>query len=238
MDKTSEFNAPINNKLLALLSPEEYRRIFPALEKVALNYGENIYERGDTISDIYFPNSGIISLLASIENTALLEVGIIGSEGMIGLAVFLGVKNSINRAIVQGKGSAMKMKTTDFLEECGRGGDLPKILRWFTHSLIAQISQSAVCFRFHPIEARLARWLLMSSDRMESDEFQITQDFLSNMVGVRREAVNKAAVILQNKEIIEYTRGKMRILDRVKLEKISCVCYFFITDEEQSFSLV
>ena len=141
---------------------------------------------------------------------------------MIGLAASLGVKTSINRAIVQGIGSAMKMKTADFLEECNSGGELPKILRRFTHSLLAQISQSAVCFRFHEVEARLARWLLMTADRMESNEFQITQDFLSNMLGVRREAVNKSAVILQNKKIIEYTRGKMRILDRAKLEKISC----------------
>lgn len=235
MDKTSELNAPIANKLLALLPHKEYRRLFPKLEKVALNYGEDIYEPGAMIGDVYFPNSGIISLLASIENTALLEVGIVGSEGMIGLGVFLGVKTSINRAIVQGDGSAMKIKTADFLVECDSGGALPKILRRFTHSLLAQISQSAICFRFHEVEARLARWLLMTADRMESNEFQMTQDFLSNMIGVRREAVNKSAVILQNKEIIEYTRGKMRILDRAKLEKISCQCYTLIKAEEQNF---
>ncbi len=237
MAKTTERNAPTANKLLALLPPKEYRRMFPALEKVSLDYGENIYERGETIRDVYFPNSGIVSLLAALENSALLEVGIVGSEGMIGLAASLGVKTSINRAIVQGSGSAMKMTTADFLEECNAGGELPKILRRFTHSLLAQISQSAVCFRYHAVEARLARWLLMTADRMESNEFQMTQDFLSNMLGVRREAVSKSAVILQNKKVIEYTRGKMRILDRKKLEKISCPCYAVIKAEEQSFPL-
>ncbi len=235
MNKTSELNSPIANKLLALLPPKEYRRLFPSLEKVPLNYGENIYELGDTIDNVYFPNSGIISVLASIGKSALLEVGIVGNEGMIGLAVFLGVKDSINRVIVQGKGEAMKMKTADFLEACDSGGELPKILRRFTHTLLTQVSQSAVCFRFHEVEARLARWLLMTADRMGSNNFRITQDFLSDMIGVRREAVNKSAVILQDMEIIEYTRGKMKILDRGKLENISCSCYAVIKAEEQSF---
>jgi CRP-like cAMP-binding protein len=238
MVKTAELKVSIANKLLALLPGKEYRRLLPVMEKVTLKYGENIYEPGDMIGNVYFPNRGIISLLASIESSASLEVGIVGREGVIGLAVFLGVKTSINRAIVQGKGSALKIKTADFIEVCNRGGALPKILRRFTHSLLSQISQSAVCFRFHPVEARLARWLLMTSDRMESNDFQITQDFLSNMLGVRREAVNKSAVILQNKEIIKYTRGKMRILDRPSLEKISCSCYSLIKAEELSYPLV
>jgi len=237
MKKYSTPNDKIFNKLLALLPPEEYQKILPALDEVALNYGEKIYECRDTITDVYFPNSGIVSVLASSENAALLEVCVCGSEGMLGIAAFLGVETSLNLAIVQGKGSAMKIKTEDFLAECDAGGALPKILRRFTHSLLAQISQSAVCFRFHDVEARLARWLLMSSDRMESNEFPITQEFLSNMLGVRREAVNKSAVVLQSKHIIEYTRGKMRILDRAKLEEHSCFCYAFIKDEEHSFRL-
>ncbi|CAN5582862.1 Crp/Fnr family transcriptional regulator [soil metagenome] len=235
MSKNTELIALIPNCLLALLPDEEHQRLLPAMEQVGLNYGENIYERGDVIGDVYFPNSGIISLLAAIEDSAMLEVGIVGNEGMIGLSVFLGVETSNNRAIVQGTGSAMKMKTADFLKECSRGGELPKILRRFTHSLMAQISQSAVCFRFHQVEARLARWLLMTADRMQSNEFQITQDFLANMLGVRREAVNQSAVILHKHNLISYHRGKMQILDRAKLEKTSCLCYDIIKAEELSF---
>ena len=237
MDKTNELNTSISNQLLAALPDKEYGRLFPALEKVNLNYGENIYERGDVISNVYFPNSGIISLLAAIEDSAMLEVGIVGNEGMIGLPVFLGVETANNRAIAQGAGMAMKISSEDFLTECNRGETLPKILQRFTHSMLAQISQSAVCFRFHQVEARLARWLLMTADRMQSSEFQITQDFLADMLGVRREAVNKSAVSLQNQDIIEYTRGKMQILDRANLEKISCFCYVVIKDEEQSFPI-
>jgi len=237
MSKITELNALITNKLLARLPGKEYRRLFPSLENVALNYGEHVYERGDVIDDVYFPSSGIVSLLTTVENSGTLEVGIIGNEGMLGLSVFLGVKTSNNRAVIQGEGSAMKLKSRDFLKECSLGGALPKILRRFTHSLLTQISQSAFCFRFHTVEARLARWLLMSSDRMESNEFPITQDFLANMLGVRREAVNKSAVILQDSKLIEYSRGKMHILDHSKLEKSSCPCYAIIKTEEQSLTL-
>lgn len=233
---TNTKNTPRStNCLLAALPLAEYQRLLPAIEQVDLSYGEDIYKKGDVISNVYFPESGIISLLAAIEDSAMLEVGIVGNEGMIGLPVFLGVETSNNRAIVQGKGAAMKLKTADLIKECDRGGALPKILRRFTHSLMVQISQSAVCFRFHQVEARLARWLLMTSDRMRSNEFQITQDFLANMLGVRREAVNKSAVILQGLDLISYNRGKMKILSCAKLEKISCLCYAVIKAEELTF---
>lgn len=237
MVKNTELIAPIPNYLLALLPDEEYRRLLPAMEQVGLNYGENIYECGDVIDYVYFPNSGIISILAAIGNSAMLEVGIVGNEGMIGLSVFLGVETANNRVVVPGKGVALKIKSADFLNECNHGGALPKILRRFTHSLMAQISQSAVCFRFHAVEERLARWLLMIADRMQSKDFQMTQHFLANMLGVRREAVNRSAVVLQNKQIIEYTRGSMRILDRSRLVKITCSCYFLTKAEEQSFPI-
>jgi CRP-like cAMP-binding protein len=145
------------------------------------------------------------------------------------------VKTSLNRAVVQGAGLAMRMKEADFLAVCQNGGLLPRLLQRFTHSFLAQVSQSAVCYRFHLIEARLARWLLMTSDRMETNEFQITQEFLSNMLGVRREAVNKSAVILQHEQLISYSRGNMSINNRAGLEKASCQCYFIIKDEEKSF---
>jgi CRP-like cAMP-binding protein len=232
MFDTTKQNAPSANRLLAALPAREYTRLLPKLEEVSLTYGENIYESGEIIRRVYFPTRGIISLLTAVEERSLLEVGIVGNEGMSGLALFLGVKTSNNRAIVQGEGFAMRMKAADFLAECENGGSLPNILRRYTHSLLTQISQSAVCYRFHPIEARLARWLLMTSDRMNTNEFQITQEFLSNMLGVRREGVNKSAVILQRQHLISYSRGSIAITNRAGLEAASCKCYGIIKDEE------
>jgi len=201
------------------------------LEEIPLTFAKTFYVPGDIIRHVYFPNSGIISLLSAVEERSLVEVGIVGNEGFVGVPVFLGVKTSNNCALVQGAGVALEMKTADFLAECENGGALPRLLQRYTHSLIMQISQSAACNRFHPIEARLARWLLMTSDRMESDEFQITQEFLSNMLGVRREGVSKSATQLQQNELINYSRGKITILNRAGLEAVACRCYFIIKEE-------
>ena len=205
-DLTHQPAPQIANRLLAALPAKEYQRLLPKLTEIPLNYAENIYEPGEIIRQVYFPLSGIISLLAAVGDHSTLEVGIVGCEGMIGLPIFLGVKTSNNHALVQGTGLAMIMNATDFHKECSNGNALPRLLHRFTHSLLTQISQSAACYRFHPIEARLARWLMMSRDRMERDDFKITQDFLSNMLGVRREAVNKAAASFQQKEIINLPR--------------------------------
>ena len=226
----SETTKPAN-RLLAALPTKEYKHLLPKLEEISLTYAETIYESGDIIRRVYFPNSGIISLLSAVEERSLLEVGIVGNEGFIGLPVFLGVKTSSNRALVQGSGVALAMKTADFLAECKNGSSLPRLLQRYTHSLLTQISQSAACNRFHPIEARLARWLLMTSDRMESDNFQITQEFLSNMLGVRREAITISARKLQQNEMISYIRGKISILNRAGLETAACRCYFIIKEE-------
>ena len=235
MTEITELNQPSNNRLLAALPIEEYDRMFPKLEKVALNYEENIYQRNDEIRYVYFPICGIISLLTSVEDDSMLEVGLIGKEGMVGIALFLGVKTSNIQAVVQGNGSAMRMNAEDFISECENGGALPRILQRFLHSRLSQVSQSAACYRFHPIESRLARWLLMTSDRMDTDEFLITQEFLSNMLGVRREAVNKSAVALQQESLISYSRGHISIINRQGLEKATCLCYGIIKDEEKSF---
>ncbi|MEP6923486.1 MAG: Crp/Fnr family transcriptional regulator, partial [Pyrinomonadaceae bacterium] len=160
-------SAPIANRLLAALPAKERERLLPKLTQIPLIYTETIYEPGDFIRYVYFPLSGIISLLAAVGNRSTLEVGIVGNEGMVGLSVFLGVETSSSRAIVQGTGQAMRMNTADFQKECSKGGALPRLLQRFTHSLLTQISQSAACYRFHLIEARLARWLLMTRDRME-----------------------------------------------------------------------
>ena len=145
------------------------------------------------LSDVYFPNSGIVSLLAGVNERSTLEVGLVGNEGVVGLSVFLGVNSSLNRAVVQGAGSAMKMKATAFRKVSNHGGALQRLLQRYSHSVLTQITQSAVCNQFHSVDARLARWLLMTHDRMGDDEFQLTQEFLSNMLGVRREGVSRAA---------------------------------------------
>lgn len=235
MSKTNILRAPPTNRLLAALPKDEYQRLLPKLKPVPLVFREVIYESGDLIRNVYFPTSGIISLLAAVEDRATLEVGIVGREGMVGLPAFMGVKASGNRAVVQGTGEAMTMKVSAFRSECENGGSFPRLLRRYAHSRLTQIAQGAACNRFHPIDARLARWLLMTRDRMGTDEFQLTQEFLSNMLGVRREGVNKAAGALQQQHLISYSRGNLLILDRTGLEKIACHCYEIIRAEYDGF---
>ena len=222
---------PIANQLLAALPKKEYQDLQSHLEEIPLVFEEILYKPKTLISDVYFPNSGVISLLAGLNERATLEVGLVGKEGILGLAIFMGVKTSQNRAVVQGEGSAMKMKATAFRRECNNGGALPSLMRRYSHSLLTQITQSAVCNQFHTVEARLARWLLMTHDRMGHDEFQMTQEFLSNMLAMRRECVNKAAGKLQKRNLIRYSRGRLKVLDRAGLEAASCRCYETINDE-------
>lgn len=221
-----------NNHLLAALPAKTYKDLFPKLERVDLNFGEIVYGPGDVLSHIYFVESGIVSMLAVIDDHSTLEVGMVGDEGMVGLPVFLGKKNSSNRAVVQGDGHALRIKAADFSAECVRSDELPYITRAFTYTILIQIARSAVCNRFHDIESRLARWLMMTQDRMRSPDFRITQDFLSYMLGVRREAVNKAATILQQRKLISYVRGNMSVIDRKGLEALACNCYGFLASTE------
>lgn len=227
---------PIGNKLLAALPAGEYLEMFGSLEETPLIFDTDIYQLSHPISDVYFPNSGIISLLAAVEDSSTLEVGIVGNEGMAGLPVFLGSSTSRLRAVVQGEGTAMRMSAAAFKIEIKKGGKLNDILKRYAHSMMVQISQSAVCFRFHVIEQRLARWLLMTSDRMGTGGFDMTQDFLANMLGVRREAVNRAARSLHEQKIVTHSRGHIQIVDREGLEKAACICYRIIHDEERSIT--
>lgn len=226
----------IENKLLAALPEDEYRRILPVLDEVELIYDTRIFELNHPISDVYFPNSGIISLLAAVDGSSTLEVGIVGQEGMAGLPVFLGAPRSGLHAVVQGEGTAMRMSSAGLLSECAKGGKLNDILKRYTHSMMVQISQSSVCFRFHLIEQRLARWLLMTSDRMKADDLEMTQDFLANMLGVRREAVNRAGRLLEARHIVTHTRGHIRIIDRLGLVASACACYAIIHAEERDLT--
>lgn len=209
--------------------------MLPGMDEVPLVFEQILYEEGGSIVDVYFPTSGVVSLLATLQDESTLEVGLVGSEGMVGLPVFMQVKTSANRAVVQGAGSALKMKANAFRRECQDGGALPGLLRRYSHSVLTQISQTAVCNRFHPTDARLARWLLMTRDRMRSDEFQLTQEFLSSMLGVRREGVNKAAGMLQQQHLISYSRGSLTILKGAGLEALACECYGIIKAEYDDF---
>jgi CRP-like cAMP-binding protein len=231
MSKPNALRAPPTNRLLAALPKEEYRLLLPELEQFPLVFGDLIYKSGALVRHVYFPTSGIISLLADVDDEGTLEVGIVGREGMAGLSVFLGVKTSPNRALVQGAGFALRMKAAALRRMADKGGSLPRLLRRYTYSLWAQLSQSAVCSLFHPIDARLARWLLMTRDRMEANEFPITQEFLSAMLGVRREGVNKAAGKLQQDGLIRYARGTLIILKPARLAAMACECYQIIKKE-------
>ena len=234
MSKPSALRAPPTNRLLAALSKNEYRELLPDLEQFPLIFGEQIYRPGALVRHVYFPTSGIVSLLADVDGGGTLEVGIVGREGMAGMSVFMGVSTSPNRVLVQGGGFALRMKATRLRSLTNNDGSLSRLLRRYSYSLWAQLSQSSVCNLYHPIDARLARWLLMTRDRMEANEFLITQEFLSSMLGVRREGVNKAAGKLQQQLLISYTRGTLTILKPASLAAVACRCYRIIKTEYDS----
>ena len=234
--ETGEPNDHAENRLLAALSRKDFRLLLIDIELVALPLNKILYRCGDVIRYVYFPIDSVVSLLSEVENDrSHLEVGVVGNEGMTGIAVFLGVKKSRNQMIVQGGGTALRMKAADLRKHANGGGRLQFLLQLYTHALMTQISQSAACNRYHLVEARLARWLLATRDRLASMEFQMTQEFLSNMLGVRREMVNKAAGTLQKQGLITYTRGVLTILDNAGLEAASCDCYRSIKEEYDNF---
>jgi CRP-like cAMP-binding protein len=223
------------NRLLASLPKKEYERLLPGLKRITLTFGEVLYEPGDTMKHVYFPNDSIVSLLSAMSETSSLEVGMIGNEGMAGLPIFMGVNVSRNRALVQGSGSAMRMTSVAVRHEANRLGTLHRLMHRYAVSLLTQVSQAAACNRFHSVDARLARWLLMTSDRLGTEEFRLTQEFMSNMLGVRREGVNKAAGVLQTGKLIHYSRGVITILNRRGLERNSCECYAIIKSESDEY---
>lgn len=227
--------APPANRLLAALPKREYQRLRPNLEQFPLVFREILYEPGDLIRNVYFPTGGVIALLAAGEDRATFEVGIVGREGMVGMPIFMGVTTSRDRAVVQAAGGAMRMKATVFRKECNKLRSLPRLLQRYTYLRLTHIAQGAACNRFHPVHARVARWLLTTHDRIEADEFQLTQEFLSNLLGVRREGVNRAAGTLQQQHLISYNRGALTILNRAGLEAVACHCYGIIKEEYDSF---
>ena len=213
------------NHVLAAVPRQAYRRMLPSLEPVELIYGQVLYEPLGPIRHVYFPLDCLVSLLTAVDERRTLEVGMVGSEGMVGMPMALGIGVSAVRALVQGGGTALRMTAAHFRAELKNNQPLQRALFRYNHLLMAQISQTAACNRFHEAEARLARWLLMTSDRLQTNEFTLTHEFLAHMLGVRREGVTKAASALHRKKIIDYTRGKITILNRNGLEGVACTCY-------------
>lgn len=232
---TLSARASTENRLLNTLPKKDYQRLLPQMENVPMTFGDILYEPGERIRHVYFPNDSIVSLLSAVDDRETLEVGIVGNEGMAGISVFMGVDASRNQAIVQGAGTAMRMKARTLRKEVDKLDSLHRLLNRYTHSLLTQISQSAACNRFHKVNARLARWLLMTRDRLGADEFRLTQEFMSKMLGVRREGVSVAAGALQKSKLINYTRGMITILDRAGLEATSCKCYRIVKEESDSY---
>lgn len=215
----------IANQLLAALPRAEIQRMLAGLEVVKLTSAEVLYEPGEPIRHTYFPNDCLVSLLAVVEGRTVLEVGLVGTEGMVGIPLALGIGVSTVRALVQRTGTAMRITSARFLREFRRNPSLQRELFRYTHAAMAQATQIAVCSRFHLLEARLARSLLMNRDRVESNEFRLTHEFLAHGLGVRRVGVTKAAGALQKRKLISYSRGDIRILDWKGLEATSCRCY-------------
>jgi len=213
------------NRLLASLPRKSYRELLPGLAAVTLDFGDVLYEPGDRIRDVYFPGRSVVSLLTVVDGHSALEVGLVGYEGMVGIPLALGVDISPVRALVQGAGTAMRMSAGSFRKVFTASEPLQRGLHRYTYVLMAQITQTAACNRFHMVQARLARWLLMTRDRVGSGRFRLTQEFLSHMLGVRRVGVTQAASALQRRGLIEYERGNIRIVDNAGLEAAACSCY-------------
>ena len=219
------------NRLLTALPRAEYDRLRPHLEKVSLPLKDILYEANGPIPHVFFPLNGVVSLVVMMEGGFTLELSTIGNEGMVGTPVFLGSDSSPTRAISQVPGEALRMETKVFEGEMKLGGPLYRLVQRYTQAMINQISQSTVCNHRHSVEKRMCRWLLMSHDRVGVDEFPLTQEFLAQMLGVRRPTVTAVAGILQKAGLITYHRGRMTILDRKGLEAASCECYEVVAKE-------
>lgn len=216
---------PHQNHLLKRLTQCEYDRLYPNLELVRLALGEIMYESGDKPNYVYFPASGIISLLNVMEDGSSAEIAVVGNEGILGITVFMGGGSSASRAVVQSAGFSYRIKASILLTEFKLAGVLQGLLLRYTQALMTQMAQNAACNRHHSIDQHLCRWLLLSFDRLNGDTLHMTQELIANMLGVRREGVTEAACKLQSSGLIKYSRGKITVIDRPNLEKRCCECY-------------
>jgi hypothetical protein len=216
---------PGTNRLVSTLPRADRQRLLEGCETVELAFAEKLSEPPGRLRHVYFPTASFISLIAPLDKHASLEVGLIGDEGMLGASLALGVDFSPLRSIVQGAGPSLRMSAAAFQRELKRSPALDRIVRRYLSVVLAQLAQAAACTRFHVLEERLARWLLMTQDRAHADEFRITHEFMSGMLGVRRVGVTEAATALQERGLIRYHRGDITVLDRARLEQASCTCY-------------
>jgi CRP-like cAMP-binding protein len=219
------------NHLLAALPASDYERLVPHLKLVKLSNRQILYEAGEAIAQVYFPNKAVVSIITTMKDGSTVEAGLVSNEGMVGIPVILGDNITSTTALVQVPDSAMQMDADILRSELNHGTALKSVLLRYVQGMYTQIAQASACNRLHKLERRLARWLLTVSDRLESEEFPLTQEFISQMLGVRRAGVTEAANILSEAGIITYHRGQINILNREALEKTSCECYQIIEDE-------
>jgi len=231
MAKIASSLTPTDNRLLAALSPADLEALLPSLEPVQMALGQALYESGGAQGYVYFPTSSIVSLLYVLENGSSAEIAVTGCEGLVGIALFMGGETTPSRAVVQSAGEGFRLKASVLKEQFQRGGALQFLLLRFTQALITQMTQTAVCNRHHSVDQQLCRWLLLSLDRLPDNRLSMTQELIANMLGVRREGVTEAAGKLQADGLIEYSRGRITVLDRSGLEARVCECYGVVKKE-------
>ena len=222
---------PLKNHLLAVLPQEVWLRLAPHLEEVDMPLGQVLCESGSTLKHVYFPTTSIVSLLYVMENGASAEIAVVGNEGIVGISLFMGGDSMPSRSVVQSAGTGFRLKAQLLKDEFNLGGPVMHVLLRYTQALITQMAQTAVCNRHHALEQQLCRWLLLSLDRLSSNELLMTQELIANMLGVRREGVTEAALKLQKLGLISYARGRILILDRPGLEARTCECYAVVKKE-------
>jgi CRP-like cAMP-binding protein len=224
-------HSPQQNHLLAALPADEFARVGPHLELVPMALGEVLYESGGVLRHVYFPTTSIVSLLYVMEDGASAEIAVVGNEGILGIALFMGGETTPSRAVVQSAGFGYRLKAQLLKQEFNRAGPVMRLLLRYTQALITQMAQTAVCNRHHSIDQQLCRWLLLSLDRLSSNDLIMTQELIANMLGVRREGVTEAAGKLQDAGLIHYSRGKITVVDRPGVERKACECYAVVKKE-------
>jgi CRP-like cAMP-binding protein len=223
--------SPSENHLLAALPPADFARLRPSLKLVSLPLGEALYEPGSQLRHVYFPTTSIVSLLYVMADGASAEIAVVGNEGLIGVSLFMGGETTPSRAVVQSAGHAYQLSGKILKDEFILGGAMQHLALRYTQALITQMAQTAVCNRHHSLDQQLCRWLLLSLDRLPSNELVMTQELIANMLGVRRETVTEAAGKLQDAGVIQYSRGRITVLDRPALEVRTCECYAVVKAE-------
>ncbi|MFE8071345.1 Crp/Fnr family transcriptional regulator [Marinobacteraceae bacterium S3BR75-40.1] len=222
---------PTQNRLLAALPADVQQRLFPYLEEIPMPLGQVLYEAGHKMRHVYFPTDSIVSLLYVMESGASAEISVVGNEGLVGISLFMGGESTSSRAVVQSGGSGYRLAGQRLVDEFHRHGGLMTLVLRYTQALITQMAQTAVCNRHHSIDQQLCRWLLLSLDRLPTTHLIMTQELIANMLGVRREGVTEAAGKLQELGVIKYRRGHIEVVDRPRLEQLSCECYAVVKRE-------